>query len=636
MKLIEHDLFFKNLPVGKEQFPYFYTEEYQHILQKTENKKSIIIHDTTGTNIACRVWKNKFLVNLQPMYPPLSLTGQRLDITEESKFLNKFVSFAKKMKIARITQPDNFALFQCVPKNSVNTPFGSYTMNLENFTEEALFAKLHSKHRNVIRNAEKHGVVLKYGIEVIDDFYLLYQQTMERSAMYCNDISYFKEFFNFLPQNTLCGVCYYNNIPQGGLFIPFSNFGSFYLYGASAESKGINGSINYLHWNTIKLLKEKGVKRYDFAGARLSDISGTKLEGIQQFKERFGSALENGFLWKKDLNKFNCLVFDLLMYLKHKLNDLTPSKDIIDQELLKDQSIREKSTNYSIQNRFKNQLRSKQQKLKKGIRRYKKKIDKNQLAKNIAISGIQKGDTIIVHSSLSKIGNVKDGSKTIIRVLLEQIGPEGNLAFPAYTYINSMLNTSKETDYIFIPSSTPSVVGIISEEFRKLPLVKRSIHPTHSVCVLGPNAEEITEGHFKAGTNFGPNTPFHKLRSLKGKIVGLGITIGPVTIYHSVEDFYPELFRGVYLPKPTLIKVKINEKTIEKKIFIHNPSFHINRIDKNKNIEVWMHNHFKEKGILHESSFGESIIWWMDIQELFDELLELQKKGISIYKVPEN
>jgi hypothetical protein len=319
----------------KEQpnYPYFYLKEYTSFVKKTESRNVIIFADEFNTTIVCNIWINKFLKIIQPLYPPLAKNGERLSKQQEFEFLNKWIRFLIKNKIThRIVQPENFAIFKSVPENSKFAPFGTYYINLDKNTEQELFQKIHPKHRNVIRNAEKHNMILKYGIECIDDFYLLYQQTMKRSNMFCHDISYFNNFFTYLNQSVICGVVYFESKPQGGIFIPYTKYGAFYLYGASAEKIEINGSINYLHWKTIKYLKKKGVKRYDFVGARLSDVSGTKLDGIQQFKKRFGAELEEGFLWKMDLNNNKCNIYDALLNVKTKLKGREIPLDIIDQE----------------------------------------------------------------------------------------------------------------------------------------------------------------------------------------------------------------------------------------------------------------------------------------------------------------
>jgi aminoglycoside N3'-acetyltransferase len=269
-------------------------------------------------------------------------------------------------------------------------------------------------------------------------------------------------------------------------------------------------------------------------------------------------------------------------------------------------------------------------------RKIKRPQTKSRLLNNLRESGLGYGDTLLVHSSLSKIGNVEGGSSTIIDALIDCVGDQGNIIMPTYSYVNSMANTTREENYIFDPEKSKSVVGIVTETFRNMKNVRRSIHPTHSICAFGPNSETIVSGHLTAETNFGVGTPFHKVREMKGKIVGIGIGIGPVTIYHTIEDFFPNDFKGVYLEEKYPIKIKLDNKVFFKNIFIHNPEFHKNRIDKTPEIEHWFRRYFKEKNILHEGTFGSGNIWWMDIQNLYDELVELRKKGITIYNTPKN
>lgn len=290
----------------------------------------------------------------------------------------------------------------------------------------------------------------------------------------------------------------------------------------------------------------------------------------------------------------------------------------------------------SIIFRIKQRLVSEKNKLQKRLRKLKPFIRTEKLAKQLKDVGLEPGDVLIVHASLSKLGNVSGGAQSVIEAFQQVIGETGTLVMPSFSYIDSMINTSLVKDYVFKASSTPSVVGLISETFRKIPNVKRSIHPTHSVCALGKDADYITNGHLNADTNFGPESPFHRLRLLKGKIVGIGINRGPVTIYHTIEDFFLEDFKGVYLNQKFPIKVESNNEIVIKNISIHNPEFHKIRIDKNAEIEKWFTNYFRKKNILHDGVFGDTTIWWMDIQKLFDELVLLKERGITIYNIPKS
>lgn len=50
--------------------------------------------------------------------------------------------------------------------------------------------------------------------------------------------------------------------------------------------------------------------------------------------------------------------------------------------------------------------------------------------------GVNKGQTIMVHTSLSKLGFVCGGDQTVIEVLIEAVGDEGTIMMPAQSWKN--------------------------------------------------------------------------------------------------------------------------------------------------------------------------------------------------------
>src|SRR5260370_1718685 len=66
-------------------------------------------------------------------------------------------------------------------------------------------------------------------------------------------------------------------------------------------------------------------------------------------------------------------------------------------------------------------------------------------------------------------------------------------------------------DPVFDARDTPSMVGLITEAFRRSAGVVRSLHPTHSVAGWGDRAEAIITGHHLTETPCGPPTPYGKL-----------------------------------------------------------------------------------------------------------------------------
>ena len=59
-------------------------------------------------------------------------------------------------------------------------------------------------------------------------------------------------------------------------------------------------------------------------------------------------------------------------------------------------------------------------------------IDVGQIAGDLRRLGLQAGDTVLVHSSLSSLGPVRGGASSVIAALLEVVSPAGTLLFPSF------------------------------------------------------------------------------------------------------------------------------------------------------------------------------------------------------------
>ena len=153
-----------------------------------------------------------------------------------------------------------------------------------------------------------------------------------------------------------------------------------------------------------------------------------------------------------------------------------------------------------------------------------------RLVNDLKALGIKEGDVLMVHSSLKSMGHVEGGAETVIAALRAVLGEEGTLMLPALTYATSC------ADLYFSNLSTPSCVGAITEAFRKTEGVRRSNHPTHSVCVIGKYRDAMCEGWEEDDTPIGPHSPFRKLADYKGKILLLGCPFARNTFMHGMEE----------------------------------------------------------------------------------------------------
>jgi aminoglycoside 3-N-acetyltransferase len=111
-----------------------------------------------------------------------------------------------------------------------------------------------------------------------------------------------------------------------------------------------------------------------------------------------------------------------------------------------------------------------------------------RMADELLSVGVRQGGVLLVHSSLSAMGHVIGGAETVIQGLLEALGPEGTLLMPALSY--EIVTPERST---FDVRRTPSNVGIIPEYFRTRPGTRRSVHPTHSACGVGPLTQATLE-----------------------------------------------------------------------------------------------------------------------------------------------
>ena len=138
------------------------------------------------------------------------------------------------------------------------------------------------------------------------------------------------------------------------------------------------------------------------------------------------------------------------------------------------------------------------------------RVDKTMLLDSLRSVGLKQGMTIMVHSSVSRLGFVVGGAKTIVDALLESVGAQGCVMMPAFSMRGSMKEFLEQME-IFDCRKTIANTGLLTETFRAHDGVLRSTHPTHSVLAAGFHAKDLLEDHWKSLTPYGPKTPFGRI-----------------------------------------------------------------------------------------------------------------------------
>src|SRR5688500_2762369 len=140
-------------------------------------------------------------------------------------------------------------------------------------------------------------------------------------------------------------------------------------------------------------------------------------------------------------------------------------------------------------------------------------IDREGVARDLRALGLRAGDTVLVHSSLSRIGYVDGGAEAVVDAFLEVLGPAGTLAVPTFPFTGSML-AHVRSDPDFDVDETPSKMGAITEALRTRPGALRSLEPTHPVAALGPSAAFLVEDHVNGAGSCDEHSPLYRLTRL--------------------------------------------------------------------------------------------------------------------------
>ena len=183
-----------------------------------------------------------------------------------------------------------------------------------------------------------------------------------------------------------------------------------------------------------------------------------------------------------------------------------------------------------------------------------KTVVKSDIADALKRAGLQKGDSVMVHASLGKIGYVCGGPQAVIEALIECVGEEGTVMMPTQSWKNLDPETGvhwdadeKDWDRIrenwpaFDKAITPTnTMGAVAEMFRSWPGAMRSDHPARSVAAWGRNAGYLTKGHDLSDI-FGDTSPIGKLYALDGKVLLIGVGYDKNTSLHlaDVRAAYP-------------------------------------------------------------------------------------------------
>ena len=128
------------------------------------------------------------------------------------------------------------------------------------------------------------------------------------------------------------------------------------------------------------------------------------------------------------------------------------------------------------------------------------------LARALSELGVEAGDVLLVHSSLSSLGFVNGSAEAVVQTM------------PLYNQ----------------QTTRTSGMGVILETVRTWPFAVRSAHPQTSFAAVGRRAHSLMEDH-ALDCRLGEQSPLAKLEKHLAKILLLGVGFGCCTAFHPAE-----------------------------------------------------------------------------------------------------
>lgn len=225
--------------------------------------------------------------------------------------------------------------------------------------------------------------------------------------------------------------------------------------------------------------------------------------------------------------------------------------------------------------------------------------------------GVQKGDTIFVHSDTKAFGKIATNDKaTLLRALIgaleKSVGVEGTVVMPTFSY-----SFCKNEEYD--KRTTRSTVGALTDFFRSEAGVLRSSHPLFSVAAWGKHADEFMQ---TSKDSFGEGTAFDTLRRLGGTIVLLGTDFQACTFLHHLEQMHNVPYRSLKTFEGTIVEDASKHRDAY--------TFFVRPLDGTiENDFNVIEPRLRDSGLLHETVVGNGRIMSVSAKQLYDAGMQM-------------
>ncbi len=252
--------------------------------------------------------------------------------------------------------------------------------------------------------------------------------------------------------------------------------------------------------------------------------------------------------------------------------------------------------------------------------------DQPELRAALDALGVRSGDSVMLHSAFGRDHGFRGSIEQLTDAFIDTLGPDGHLLMVSLPYRTSSLQYLQKLKQ-FDVRKTPSMMGLVSEFFRRRPGVLRSVHPTHPVLVHGPRAGWFVDDHRDCLYPCGPGSPFDKLLQADGQVVFFNVAFDTFTFFHHLEHLVsPQLPFALYTTEPFHVPV-IDGQGVAGTVttYVFSPEAIARR--RFPKLEAAL----RQRGLIREQRVGNSRLQAIRVRDAVDCVMAMTRNGEFFY-----
>ena len=244
--------------------------------------------------------------------------------------------------------------------------------------------------------------------------------------------------------------------------------------------------------------------------------------------------------------------------------------------------------------------------------------------------GVQPGTTLMVHSSWQLHSGFKGKPATLVDALKRAVGEQGLLVMTSMPYHNMSSADWLAKGKAMNVRRSPSMMGLVSEVFRRSPGVHRSLSATHPLLAWGKDAEAFLAGHEQTDKPFGGASPFARLVERNALLLGHDAPFSTFTFTHFVEDQLADTLAVPLYETAPRRGLVIDHDGVEHEQSVYVLAAEANRLRREERLVARL----QEEGSLHQDRIGNTHLTWIRAGDLLAGARRLAKDGPHFFDSP--